>query len=56
MKKPGYPNLRTAFRNWTDSTATDRNSKKRKAEGNENVHAYKQSQNRKLKVFKTGKS
>ena len=54
MKKPDYPYLRAAFRNRTDSTASDRNSKKRKAETNDNVQADKESQNRKPKVFKTG--
>ena len=54
VKKPGYPYLRAAFRNRTDSTASDRNSKKRKAEGNEKLHVDKESQNKKIKVFKTG--
>ena len=34
MKKPDNPYLRAAFRNRTDSTASDRNSKKRNVEGN----------------------
>ena len=52
--KPDYPYLRAAFRNRTDSTASVRNSKKRKAETNDNVQADKESQNRKPIVFKTG--
>ena len=52
LKKPDYPYLRAAFGNRTDSTGSDRNSK-RKAEGNENVLAGKESQDRKPKVFKT---
>ena len=32
LKKPDYPYLRAFFRNRTGSTASDRNSKKRKAE------------------------
>ena len=54
LKKPDYPYLSAAFRNWTDSTASDQNSKKQKAEGNENVLAGKESHDRKPKVFKTG--
>ena len=54
LNKPAYLYLRAAFRNWTDSTASDRNSKKRKAECNENVLAGKESQARKPKIFKTG--
>ena len=54
LKKPHYPYLRAAFRILTDSTASDRNSKTRKAEGNESLHADMESQNRKPKVFKTG--
>ena len=53
-KKPDYPYLKAAFKNRTDTTASDCHSKKRKAEGNENVHVDKESQNRKPKVFKTG--
>ena len=53
LKKPVYPYLRAVFRNRTDSTASDRISKKRKAEGNENVLAGKKSQDRKPKVLKT---
>ena len=34
LKKPDNPYLRAAFRNRTDITASDRNSKKRNAEGN----------------------
>ena len=41
LKKPDYSYLRAAFRNRTDSTAKDRNSKKRKTAGNENVLAGK---------------
>ena len=54
LKKPDYPYLRAAFRNRTEGTASDRNSKKRKAEGNENLFADKESQDRKPIVFKTG--
>ena len=54
LKKPDYPYLGAAFRNRTDSTASDPNSKQRKAEGNENLFADKESQNRKPKIFKTG--
>ena len=54
LKKPVYPYLRAAFTNRTDSTASDRNSKKRKAEGNDNVLAGKESQDRRPKVLKTG--
>ena len=54
MKKPDYPYLRVAFRNRTDSNASDHNSKKRKAETNDNVQADKESQNRKPKVFQRG--
>ena len=53
MKKPDYQTLRAAFRNRTDSTSSDRNSKKRKAEGNENLLVDKEFQDRKPKVFKT---
>ena len=53
-KKPDYLYLRAAFRNRTDSTAIDRNSKKPKAEGNEKMLAGKESQDRKPKVFKDG--
>ena len=52
LKKPDYPYLRAAFRNRTDSTAKDRNSKKRKTEGNENVLAGKESQDRKPKFLR----
>ena len=48
MKKPDYPYLGAAFRNRTDSTASDRNSKKWKAETNDNVQADKESENRKF--------
>ena len=54
LKKPDYPCLRAAVRNRTDITASDRNSKKRKTEGNDNVHADKESQNIKTKGSKTG--
>ena len=54
LKKPDCPYLRAASRNRTGSTASDRNSKKRKAEFNEDVHADMESQNRKPKDFKTG--
>ena len=54
LKKPDYPYLRAAFRNRTDSTASCRNSMKRKFEGNEIVLTGKESPDRKLKVFKTG--
>ena len=37
LKKMDYPYLRATFRNRTDGTASDRNSKKRKAESNENA-------------------
>ena len=53
-KKPDYSYLRAAFRNRTDSTAGNRNSKERKTEGNENVLAGKKSQDRKPKTFKMG--
>ena len=33
LQKPDYTYLRADFRNWTDSTASDRNSEKRKADG-----------------------
>ena len=54
LKKQDYPYLRAAFRNQTDITASDRNSKKRKDEDNENVLAVEEFQDRKPKVFKTG--
>ena len=54
LKKPDYPYLRAVFRKQTSSTAGDRNSKERKAEGNENLFADKESQKIKPKVFKTG--
>ena len=54
LKKPDYPYIRAAFRNRTDSTASDRNSKKRKTEGNENLFADKEFQDRKPNIFKTG--
>ena len=54
LKKPDYPYLRAAFRDRTDSTASDRNSKKRKAEGNENLFADKESRYRKRKSFQDG--
>ena len=53
LKKPGYPYLRAAFRNRNESTASDRNSVKRKTEGNETVLAGKHLYDRKPKVFKT---
>ena len=53
MKKPDYPYVRPAFRNRTDSIASDRNSKKRKADSNDNVQVEKESQKSKPKVFKT---
>ena len=49
LKKPEYPYLRAAFRNRTDSTASDCKSKKRKAEGNQNLQADKEPQNKKAK-------
>ena len=54
LKKPHYTYLRVSARHRTDSNASDRNSKKRKAEGNENLFADRESQDRKPKVFKTG--
>ena len=53
MKKPDYPYVRPAFRNRTDSIACYRNSKKRKADSNDNVQVEKESQKSKPKVFKT---
>ena len=47
LKNLDYPYLRAALRNRTDRTASDRNSKKRKAEGNENLFADKESQDKK---------
>ena len=52
LKKRDYPYLRAAFKSRTDSTTSARNSKIRKAEGNGNLVAGKESQDRKLKVFK----
>ena len=46
LKKPDYPYLRAAFRSRTDSTASDRNSKKQKIEVNESLFADKESQDR----------
>ena len=54
LKKPDYPYLRAAFRNRTESTASNRNSKERKAKGNENLFADKESQDRKPKSFQDG--
>ena len=54
LKKPDYPYIRAAFRNRTDSIASDRKSKKRNTEGNKNSFADKESQDRTPKVFKTG--
>ena len=50
----GLPASCAAFRNWTDKTNSDRTSKKRIAEGNENLFSDKEPQERIPKVFKTG--